>query len=139
MSRCTARDKRGQQCDEHGAHDEVINSSGQRATVHYTKASLWTVPVSGLAVATAFRPDPMMLGAMLDRARTRVVDDEQVNSEEEMLSALRLGYMRGVEGNGRGENTLGFTLWPNGARAFEAGYQHAQGETVGRIISDHRS
>lgn len=141
MERCLARDALAQQCAIYGPHEEVINSAGQRAIVHHTPQSMWSTALHDLQVASAFTADPQMLGKMLDRARTPVagVPETGTNSEEEMLTALRLGYERGVLGKGPGENTLPFTLWPNGVRAFQTGYEHAQQETAHSIIQEARS
>lgn len=142
MERCTARDGLGQQCEIFGPHETIINSAGQRAVAHQTKASMWSVPIHDLQVATAFAPDPQMLGALLDRARHATPEDVAAggaNNEEELLACLRLGFMRGVEGDEPGPNVLGFTIWPNGQRAFQAGWDFAKQQDVARIIKEARA
>lgn len=45
MSLCNERDARGARCTVEGAHQIVTNSRGQKAVVHSTELSMWTVPV----------------------------------------------------------------------------------------------
>lgn len=129
MNRCTARDALFQQCEIYGPHETIVNSKGQQAIAHSTATSLWSVPLHDLQLATTFAPDPQMLGAMLDRARYATPEDVAAggaNNEEELLACLRLGFLRGIEGDDEGANVLGFTIWPNGTRAFQAGWQYAK-------------
>lgn len=44
--RCHERDKRDQRCRIEGQHQVITNSHGQKAIVHETKMSMWSVPVS---------------------------------------------------------------------------------------------
>lgn len=135
--RCMAHDGLFQQCEISGPHETIINSKGQRAVAHQTQTSLWSVPVHDLQVATAFNPDPQMVGAMLDRARHATPEDVQAggaNNEEELLACLQLGFLRGMEGEEPGANALGFTVWPNGTRAFQAGWKHAKNLKVTDIF-----
>lgn len=139
MERCTARNALDQQCLIEGPHEEIINSKGQRAMVHHTKDSLWSVALLDLQVATAFAPDPEMIGRMLDRARHATPADVAAggaNNEEELLACLRLGFMRGCEGDEPGANVLGFTIWPNGTLSFKAGWNHAKSMQAQAIISE---
>lgn len=124
-----------------GPHEEVINSKGQRAIVHHTRDSLWSVAMMDLQVATAFAPDPEMIGRMLDRARHATPADVAAggaNNEEELLACLRLGFIRATEGDEPGANVLGFTIWPNGTLAFQAGWNHAKSLQVQDIIEKAR-
>lgn len=142
MERCAARDGLDQQCMIHGPHEEIINSKGQRALVHHTKTSIWNVAVMDLQIATAFTPDPEMLGRLLDRARHATPADVAAggsNNEEELLTLLRLGFMRGTEGDDPGVNNLGFVAWHNGNLAFMAGWNYAKSLQVQDIISQARS
>lgn len=141
MERCTALDGLHQQCEIVGPHETIINSKGQRAVAHQTKTSMWSVPVMDLQIATAFTPDPQMLGAMLDRARHATPEDVVAggaNNEEELLAALRLGFMRGVEGDEPGPNTLDFVMWPNGVRAFNVGWSYAKELAAQDVIARAR-
>lgn len=136
--RCMARDGRDVRCDIRGEHQEVVNSKGQKAIVHWTEHSMWSTPIHDLQVVNAMPQDPMAIGAMLDRARHATPEDVAAggaNNEEELLIALRTGYVRGVEGQ-PGVNDLGFVMWPNGVRAFNAGYEWAQRETVQAMLKE---
>lgn len=140
--RCAARDAHGKRCIVVGEHDVIINSKGQRAVPHQTASSLWSVPIHDLQVVKALPQDPGMLGAMLDRARHATPEDViagGANNEEELMACLRLGFMRGVDGNEPGPNTLGFVIWPNGQRAFQAGWDFAKQQDVARIIKEARA
>lgn len=138
MERCVARDGMGQRCVIEGPHEEVVNSKGQRAVAHNTLSSLWSVPVHDLQVATAMPKDPRIIGSMLDRARHATPEDVVAggaNNEEELLACLRLGFMRGAAGGSVGTNVLDFTIWPNGHRAFNAGWDFSKQQDVSRIIA----
>lgn len=137
MDRCTARNALDQQCVIEGPHEEIINSKGQRATVHQTKDSIWSTALMDLQIASAFTPDPEMLGRLLDRARHATPADVAAggaNNEEELMALLRLGFMRGTEGDEPGTNNLGFVSWPNGNLAFMAGWNYAKSLQAHDII-----
>lgn len=126
---CEVRDARSHRCTIEGEHEEVINSKGQRARVHQTPWSLWSVPLVDLQVASAFTPDPEMIGRMLDRARHATAADVAAggaNNEEELLACIQLGFIRASEGDEPGTNNLPFVIWPNGTLAFKAGWNHAK-------------
>lgn len=140
--RCTERDNLYEQrCEVRGEHDVIVNSKGQQSLAHHNENAVWSTPISGLTVVKALPPDPMAIGAMLDRARHATPEDVAAggaNNEEELLMCLRHGYERGVQGDDRGKNDFGFVVWPNGVRAFEAGWAYAKGENAAALIQEAR-
>lgn len=102
---------------------------------------MWSVPVHDLQVATAFAPDPEMLGKLLDRARHATPEDVVAggaNNEEELLACLRTGFIRATQGDDPGVNNLGFVVWPNGKLAFMAGWNHAKSLQAQDILTSAR-
>lgn len=139
--RCKARDARDQRCLVRGEHDVIINSNGQQALSHHTEFSLWSTPIHDLQVVRALPQDPMAIGAMLDRARHATPEDIMAggaNNEDELLICLRIGYARACEGDNPGKNDFGFVVWPNGHRAFQAGWERAKQEDAARMIAEAR-
>lgn len=68
QDRCHARDGYGRRCTVEGEHTEIVNSKGQRALSHETKHSMWSTPVSSIAVVGGTKPRPGELEQMMRRA-----------------------------------------------------------------------